>query len=365
MSKVIRFPEPANDREAVQEQAGLWLVRVSEGLSPAQEQEIGAWLAARRLHREVFLEMAALWDNLDSLQGLAELYPLSEYRPRSPAYYRKRWVAAASLAALLLASLFWVLPEQSHQAAEQSLAAGQQQSLHQTAVGEQRTVNLADGSSVVLNTNSVLEVVYTDNARNLFLTRGEGFFTVTPDSTRPFRVYAGWRMVEAVGTIFAVQHTTPESVEVVVKEGRVNLHDLREVFDAGTLPSNLEALLAGFRNTQLGAGERAAVTTPDQPMEKRRIDADQLDIKLAWTHGMLLFQSNTLGDVLAEVSRYTTTRLEAEPAILSILVEGYFPAGDIERLLVALEKNFAIEAERVAADHIRLHARHGDTLPLQ
>ncbi|HHX82603.1 MAG TPA: hypothetical protein GX696_06450, partial [Pseudomonadaceae bacterium] len=52
-------------------------------------------------------------------------------------------------------------------------------------------------------------------------------------------------------------------------------------------------------------------------------------------------------------------------AILSILVEGYFPAGDMERLLVALEKNFAIEAERVAADHIRLHARHGDTLPLQ
>lgn len=303
MSKVIRFPAPDNHREAVQDQAGLWLVRVSEGLSPAQEQEIEVWLAARRLHREVFLEMAALWDQLDSLQGLADLYPLSEYRPRCHTHYRKRWVAAVSVVALLLASLFWVLPEQPPAAAEQSLAAWQQQSLHETAVGEQRTVSLPDGSSVVLNTNSVLEVVYTDDARNLFLTRGEGFFTVTPDSSRPFRVYAGWRMVEAVGTIFAVQHTTPESVEVVVKEGRVNLHDLREVFDAATLPNDLEALLAGFRNTPLEAGETAAVTTLDQPMEKRRIDADQLDIKLAWTHGMLLFQSNTLGDVLREVSR--------------------------------------------------------------
>lgn len=355
MSKVIPFPDTRAQRESVQEQAGLWLARLSEGISPQQQEELESWLAAKALHREVFLEMAALWDSLDSLRGLAELYPLAEYQPRHRQRRFRHWAAAATIATIFLASLFLAFPRLQAPAGEGQIASTLQE-VHQTQVGEQRSIVLPDGSSVVLNTNSSLEVVYTENARNLFLTRGEAYFTVTRDTARPFRVYAAWRMAEAVGTAFTVQHTEPESVEVVVREGQVRLHDLHKSYQPDSLPADMDSLLGSSDNLALVAGDLAAASSNGSPAEKRRIDADLLDIKLAWTHGMLLFQGSTLGEVLDEVGRYTTMQLEATADILPIPVEGYFPAGDVERLLIALEKNFGISATHVSETHIRLHA---------
>lgn len=360
MNKVIPFPAPKAQRESVQEEAGLWLARLAEGLSPAQQDALESWLALRPMHREVFLEMAALWDSMESLRGLAALYPLDEYRPRLARRRTRLWVAAAAAVAMIaIVTLFPRVPERL---APAGAVQGTEtfQAVHQTAIGEQRSITLPDGSTVVLNTNSSLEVVYGDKARNLFLTRGEAYFTVTRDASRPFRVYAGWRMAEAVGTAFTVLHADPESVEVIVREGKVRLHDLRDSYLPDSLPANVDDLLEGGDKLALEAGDLAAASSIGRPAEKRRIDADQLDIELAWTYGMLLFQDKTLGAVLDEVSRYTTIHLEAAPDILPIAVEGYFPAGDVERLLIALEKNFGIAATRVSEGHIRLHSGTGE-----
>ena len=360
MSNVIPFSDTRRLREQARDQAGIYLARLDAGASAEDRQEIEAWLAASPLHRTVLLEMAALWDEFEVLNSLAEVFPLEEYASRPRARRRTLWAAAACTAMLAL-GLAWLLPglERPSQTPAPLATAGQFQQQHRTAIGEQSTIRLPDGSSVVLNTNSVLEVMYTGSARNIFLARGEAFFTVTRDTERPFRVYAGQRVVEAVGTAFTVQHVQPGNVEVVVTEGQVNVLPLQRPLQPQSLPSDINTLLDRGSNIALKAGDYAtSMQDLVTPPATQQIDIDALEVKLAWTEGMLLYQGNSLGQVLDEFSRYTTTRLEADEALLSIQVNGFVEAGNTDDLLTLLKENLKIEAERVADDRILLHASH-------
>src|SRR5690606_18070024 len=98
--------------------------------------------------------------------------------------------------------------------------------------------------------------------------------------------------------------------------------------------------------------ELAQSTAP----QKHQIEAEAIEIKLAWRHGMLLFQGDPLEKVLREVGRYTTIRLEAEEDIRNLAVKGYFRTGDVDGLLVAMQNNFPITIERVSDSYIRLSA---------
>ena len=91
-----------------------------------------------------------------------------------------------------------------------------------TQVGEQKTIALSDGSTVILNTDSVLDIELTENSRIMRLTQGEAHFDVAPNPDRPFLVYAGDGIVKAVGTAFTV-YLRKKAVEVTVSEGVVAL----------------------------------------------------------------------------------------------------------------------------------------------
>jgi transmembrane sensor len=360
LSNVIQFSGGNKKaRELASERAGEFLARLDAGASAEDLERIRLWLAEDPLHQEVFVELAALWDQMTVLSTLSEVFPLKEYARETKRVPMKAiWSLAAAASMVLVIGLVWLLrdpivattpvfPEPE----------GFVQQFHETKIGEQTTIMLPDNTEVILNTNTVIEVVYSEKGRNIFLTRGEGLFTVSKDPSRPFRVYAGNRMIEAVGTTFTVLHTQPDNVSVVVKEGRVNFLRLHAALAPQTLPDNVDEVLYRDENASLIAGESAAsVGNQTSSVEKTQIHPDEIEVKLAWTHGMLLFQGDTLEEVLAEVSRYTTTKLEAEPAIRDMQVEGYFRAGDIDGLLVAMQKNFQIESEKLADDHIVLRA---------
>ena len=94
--------------------------------------------------------------------------------------------------------------------------------LYATAVGQQTTTVLPDGSQIILNTNSQIRVKYGDQYRQVHLLQGEALFTVAKNSSRPFRVYAGSGQIQAIGTAFSVYLKGPV-VQVTVTEGRVAL----------------------------------------------------------------------------------------------------------------------------------------------
>ena len=364
MTNILRFAHPDKLREQARADACNWLARLDAGATAADLQQIDVWLAADPLHVEMLLEMAELWDQSSILSELAQVFPLKQYVPVS-ARQRRRRVQFALAASLLVGAIGlltsgWLKTTAVLQPDITSLMPGPE--FHETRIGQQSTVDLVDGSQVILNTNTRIGIFYTPGERHVLLLRGESHFQVARDEARPFRVHAGRSIIEATGTAFAVQHVQDASIEVTVTEGSVKLVRPATVvvpaaMAAGTQLAAVAAAEPSATVIPLVAGEHALANEGSAAIEKTTMQPAEMEVQLAWRHGMLLFQGDPLDKVLQEVSRYTSITIEADENIRDIPVGGYFKAGDIEGLLVAMEQNFHIESELVGENHIRLKAK--------
>lgn len=194
-----------------------------------------------------------------------------------------------------------------------------------TAVGEQRTVRLDDGSQVTLDTGSRIEVQMGEDRRTVLLLAGQAFFDVEGDPGRPFVVRAGEASVTAVGTRFSVRRMD-EGVKVVLVEGRVSITDRRGARGGWTL----------------APGEQIA-TAADRP-EIRTVDVAEAT---SWTAGRLTFRQTPVAAALAEMNRYTETPIELRSARVSrIPMDGVFDVGDQEGLVAALAELYDLAARR-------------------
>ncbi|WP_029416648.1 FecR family protein [Brevundimonas bacteroides] len=194
--------------------------------------------------------------------------------------------------------------------------------LYETRIGEQRLVQLADGSSVRLDTASVVRVRYAADGRHVELVSGRAFFDVAPDRQRPFEVRAGEASVTAVGTAFEVWRGL-EDVEVVLVSGVV------DVRGGGSGPvERLEA----------GEGARLAGSTIETAM------AD-IEAETSWTEGRLVFRDTPLAAAVVEVNRYLPRGVVLEAAGLARTpVTGVFRAGDRAAFTAAVAEAYGLQA---------------------
>ena len=343
-------------RQEPQEIAAAWIVRLDAGLTGDEKARLLEWLHADPQNRAALFELAAVWDELDVLAELSTLFPLEPAVSRRALRLTGRRAIAASAAALTViaavAGLFL------YQRLQEDTAAGAtaDATLHfETEVGGHESERLADGSVVTLNTDTALSVEYTSGERRVVLERGEAYFEVAEDPSRPFAAYVGGRIVQAVGTAFNIRLARDGDVEVTVTEGRVKLLDAPQAAATQRAASPTEF------DTTLIEGEVALLDEAALPRVMPRITRltpNEVDIKVAWQRGMLIFEGEPLGAVLTEVMRYTTTEFVLEDERLGdVRVGGYFRAGDIEGLLIALNENFQIGSERVGTDRIVLRPR--------
>nr|UXE45432.1 protein FecR [uncultured bacterium] len=187
-----------------------------------------------------------------------------------------------------------------------------------TAVGEQKTLNLQDGTRIELNTDTRLVVKYDPKTRVVELKSGEAYFSVAHEP-RPFVVMAGNRKVIAVGTSFTVRRdqSADDSVTVTLIEGKVAV---APVSAADILPAIPMAEV-----TVLSAGERAHVRrhTPTT------VDTPPIDRVTGWMRGQLIFDHTPLAEAVAELNRYSKTRLSVpSPETGRIPVSGTFRVSD-------------------------------------
>lgn len=339
MSKLVRFP---NLREARQ-QASEWVVRVDRGLDAEESAQLRAW-AASPVNRRALHEMAGLWNDMSVLRSLSEMFPLDATAPEpSRRSNVARWATLGLAASVAAASVLLFVSHRKQALAERAqLEAAAQVQLLQTPVGESRTVALRDGSAVVLNTDTEVAVQFASGHRDLRLSRGEAHFRVAHDAKSPFRVFVGGRTVQAVGTAFSVRLRDSGEVDVMVTEGTVRVEDVDA--DAKKMPRFVAA-----RQVLRLEGPGQAKMELIEPM--------QIDIRLAWQRGMLIFQGEPLSAVLEEFNRYTTQTLAiADRKLEGLRVGGYFRAGDVDALLIALRQNFHIESTRDERGRIVLTA---------
>lgn len=325
--------------------ASEWLARLDRGLSPAEEQELSGWLAHNAENRRTLLQLASLWDKMDSLSLLTELFP----EPQKPERRKLVYPAiAASVAMLAIAG--WLVTQYSpgllQTPAAQRRASANVSSVYETAIGERSTVRLSDRSVLTLNTNSLVKVSYNDSARLLRLERGEMSIEVAHDPARPLTVLAGPRTVRAVGTAFNVQIIDDQQVELIVTEGTVIV---------GSASSEAPHVNGPPPRT-VTKGEKILLGLDRETVAK--VSDSVLSAELSWRQGNLVFRGETLAVAIAEVSRYTPVRFEiADESLKELRIGGLFKAGDVDGLLATLKENFNIDSERPEAERVVLKAR--------
>lgn len=320
----------ANDNNNVDAAAALWTVRLGEGLSPAQESELDAWLAQDSRHLGALVRAEAAWSDVDRIAAMSRGRPARPSRGFNP---RRYWKPASLAAGLLAAALIGG-----------GVIHDQLTGRYAADAGEVRRILLDDGSIVTLNTDSVIRVRYEGNQRRVDLGHGEASFQVAHDSARPFVVRAGDLRVRAVGTEFVVR-LEGEQVSVTVAEGVVEVK--RPV--PGPDPRRLI-----YEHDQI-------VAAGPVPLTPTNIGQDEVARQLAWRDGLLVFDGEALSEAAAQVNRYSATPvLIDDPALGREKFVGVFRLGDSRAFARAAAATFNA---RVSEESGGLHLSRTENPP--
>ena len=305
--------------------AAQWLAVVSDNACTQQErEEFAAWLRRSNLHVEEFLRVSvlarqlgepSLWSDTSIADLVAEArestvtvttLPVGTVPARS-VRARSRWIVPLSAAACLIVAMLAVALY------PRWFGSG---AVYTTAVGEQRSIALEDGSVVELNTQSSVRTRFTAASRNVDLLRGEAIFRVAKNPQRPFHVYSGNAEIIAVGTAFNVYAREAGTVVTVI-EGRVRV----------TSRNDASVAAAPLHNLELGRGEQAVIA-PKKPIV--RVALTDPGKATAWTERRLIFDDMPLSAVTAEFARYYDARTIriADPALANLHITGVFDASD-------------------------------------
>jgi transmembrane sensor len=340
MSEITHLPT----RAEIDEAAALWAWRMDSGsVSAADRRSFETWLRKDPRHRRAFAELSEVWNALDGLAEAKRDEKIATFTAGTARLMRgngRRWaLAAVAILALAAVGPFWRHGDLEHQ----TLA---------TAVGQQRSVTLIDGSVITLNTNTIVETDLRRNLREIYLRKGEAHFQVAHDRARPFLVHAGDTVVRAVGTAFEVRVLRERQVDVVVNEGRV------EVQTATTAPAQSRAgSRAVLASQSLGAGQH--LSGADGHYAVTPVSTQQLSSALAWREGAIVFEGISLADAVTEIERYTDARIVvSDPQTAALRVGGRFRTGNIHEFFDALQAALPISVRQGPDGMIFIGSRH-------
>ncbi|KGK00158.1 FecR family protein [Thalassotalea sp. ND16A] len=357
-NNVIQLP---ND-DQILDQALHWLAEVDRGLTPEREASLKKWLGQSVKHKETFLEMASMWDNLDVLAQLSDVFP---YKNSSKKWYNQTgfYKIAASVLFCLIASFYYVSPtgnklvQQNSSTEYKELVA-----TYRTKIGEHSTIKLPDNSIITLNTNSKVSVEYTHSQRNLVLEHGEVHIDVAHNKDRKFLVHAGDKTIEAIGTAFNVQNYNNVAIELLVTEGTVVVSELLDnpEPDKDSIIGKLSKFINDDKGSILAitAGEKINLNL-NEKFKASKVTIEkinkEIETKLSWMEGKIVFKGESLQEAIEEISRYSPWKLELSgEKVKKVKIIGRFQTGDINLLLATLNKNFNIHSEHVDNSRIIL-----------
>lgn len=328
--------------------AAAWLARRDAGGWSARDQaQLDVWLGQSDAHRVAWLRLTSAWEQADRLKALGAGVPAGQIPPRgrwtlSPHFDPRRalsprraftgrrsgrpwrrsraFTAAAMLALAALASgSLWLW----HAAEPPS-----QPVVYRTGIGRSSSVRLADGSEATLSSDTVVSVSLSRNERDLYLRRGEAFFEVRKDHSRPFVVHVDGRRVIAVGTRFSVRRDGDSGLRVVVTQGLVRLEAVPDSDAATLLPPGSVAQLAG------------------DALQVRHLPVEQARELLSWREGFVVFHGTQLADAVQEFNRYNTRKLLiGDPGIAHLRVGGQFRWSNEEAFVRLIEQAFPVRSE--------------------
>jgi transmembrane sensor len=316
MSGTRQLQEDPVPSSEVRAKAAAWIARLhDEQRGRDLEAEFHAWLGESEQHRRAFNRMTQVWERAGEIRMRARSN-ISDTRNERRSRFTP-W-ATASAATVVLAIFAAV-----HYWRDSALVTG---------VGQQQVRLLRDGTRVVLNTDTRIEVNYDERARRVRLIRGEAWFDVSKHPTWPFLVSVGDQEIRALGTSFIVRHDNVEDLSVTLVEGRISVGPIAWSEDA---PSRDPQVLA--------PGQRLIISRQHAPA----VDRPELTRVTAWERGRVEFDETPLEDAASEMNRYTATRITiADAEIARLRIGGVFRAGDSNEFVRVVTAAFGLQADR-------------------
>lgn len=269
-------PQSASE---IDDEAAAWAVRLDAGEGAAPE--LKAWLAGDPRRSGALLRAQAALDLAG--RSLAVYGAGAAFSTAQPLRPNRRWLIAGgggAIAAGFAGAGLWLAQSRSFE----------------TQRGEIRRAPLPDGSLIVINTQSALNVSMRPRLRHIQLRRGEAWFDVAKDLERPFVVAVADVRVRAVGTAFSVRQRT-DGAEIMVTEGVV------EAWRKGR-PERAR-IEAGCVFTSDGSGG-APVAAPER-----------IERTLAWRAGQLVLDGDRLADAAAQFNRYNARQIVISDAAVA------------------------------------------------
>lgn len=316
----------AKTAHQIDAEAADWAARLDRGpLSADDEAALQAWLDGDARALGAFARMRALALSSERARALGPDFDPASFEPATYIPRRRIMQAGGAIAAAALIG-----------------AGGAWQFLRHrgrfiTGKGETKVVALQDGSVVTLNTASEIQVSYSDTVRAVELVHGEALFDVAKNKVRPFVVTAGDTSVRVVGTSFSVRRIDTAPIQVLVREGTVEV--FKPAQDAK--PVRISA------NSMAVAQADDASTIAAMP-----VPAAQVHRQMAWQSGQIAFEGETLAQAAEEFSRYSDTRIVIEDSGLAQEeIAGLFkatdPVGFARTIAISLNAHAKIEEGEV------------------
>lgn len=300
------------------------------------EDDFRAWQKLSPAHREAFEKMTDIWQAIPGTQAAQAFQQAREddarraRRSRSTAW---RW-AVAAVAGVVVAVVMVGLQQ------------WRERDLYASAVGEQRSVMLADGTRMLLNTASQARVNFEAKQRTVEVSAGEALFEVAKDPSRPFVVRVGGSEVVAVGTVFWVRFTDgpkqADALTVTLVEGEVKVRPTAA--GGGNLaPQKPVTLKPGDRLTLQHDG------LPSAAGVKVQLDRPNMEHAMAWQRHEASFDTTALADAVAEINRYSRTQIVLSKDVeeAKYLLSGTYRTGDSAAFANAVAMVYGLKVQEM------------------
>lgn len=309
----------------IEAQAATWLARRDGGQwNERQQQELDAWLDASTAHRIAWLRLESVWRRADRLGSLHN--PARRTVPAPSRFSAARWRMAAGVALLVgVASIT-------------AIGLREQPVRYDTAKGQSTSLALEDGTRVTLNTNTRLRARLAAARRTVWLDKGEAYFDVTHDASRPFVVEAGTRRVTVLGTRFSVRRDDNGQVLVTVADGRVQVSPTSGAAAPPAIITRNDSLIA--------SGDQVQVSHNTE---------QQTASRLSWRQGRLVLDQMTLAQAVQEFNRYNKRQLVVtDPVAAQLRIGGSFNVDNIDGFARLLQQGMALKVDS-NGDTIKIH----------
>ncbi len=295
-----------------------WISKLNDGILSTEDNQVFIdWVNSSADHRRAYQEMSEVWQLTENVQNISEFrQEAEEALQKEPASESNKVGLMAAVASIVVfvGILFTQFLPSTVSIEERRLTS---------LIGETKNIKLDDGSKVILNTNTLIEVVFSNKERSLKLIKGEALFEVAHDQKRPFIVDIGNGYVRAIGTAFNIKKEASNTV-ITVTEGIVKIDKPN---------SNAESIKA-IKNDQVIVGKQANISV-------RNID---ITPSLSWIDLQLTYLDTPIENVLNDLSTYFEVPLSVhDDSLKKLTVNGTLNVDDPEQALSVLLAGFNLK----------------------